>query len=106
MVVVRIIAWLLLAGAVFAGGLDGLSFLETGEYSPIPLGKVWATIHLDSMLQSEPVVAGLAGPALWEDVVFPLLQAPAALVAALGALLLTAVARTRTPRRRRRPEWR
>ncbi len=102
MVVLRIIAWLLLAGAVFAGGLDGLSFLETGAYSPIPLGKVWATIHPDSLVSSEPVIASLTGPALWGEVV----QAPASLVAALGGLLLTAVARTRTPRRRRRPEWR
>jgi hypothetical protein len=101
-VVVRIIAWLLLAGAVFAGGLDGLSFLETGAYSPIPLGKVWATIHADSLLKIEPVIADLAGPTFWGEAV----QAPASLVAALGGLLLTAIARTRTPRRRRRPEWR
>jgi len=105
-VVLRVIAWLLLAGAVFTGGLDGLSFLETGAYSPIPLGKVWATLHLDSMLQAGPAIANHLSPALWEDVVFPLLQAPASLVAALTGLLLTAIARTRTPRRRRRPEWR
>lgn len=102
----RIIAWLLLAGAVFSAGLDGLSFLESGEYAPIPLGQVWATIHRDSLLLIEPAIVRHINPALWDDVVFPLLQTPAWLVATVGGLLLTALARTRTPRRRRRPEWR
>ncbi len=106
MIVLRIIAWLLLAGAVFAAGLDGLAFLESGEYSPIPLGQVWATLHRESLLLIEPGIVRHIHPALWEDVVFPLLQAPAWMVGALSGLALGILARERTPRRRRRPEWR
>ncbi len=106
MVVLRIIAWLLLAGAVFAAGLDALAFVERGEYSPIPLGQVWATLHRDSLLLIEPALVRHVHPALWEDVVFPLLQAPAWMVAGAAGIVLALLARARTPRRRRRPEWR
>jgi len=105
-IVLRIIAWLLLACAVFAAGLDGLAYLEAGEYAPIPLGQGWATIHRDSLLLVEPGIVRHIHPALWEDVVFPLLQAPAWLVGAVTGGLLGGLARERTPRRRRRPEWR
>jgi hypothetical protein len=105
-IVLRIIAWLLLAGAVFAAGLDGLAYLETGEYAPLPLGQVWATIHRGSLLLVEPGIVRHLHPALWEDVVFPLLQAPAWLVATVSGGILGILARERTPRRRRRPEWR
>jgi len=105
-IVLRIIAWLLLAGAVFAAGRDGFVFLETGEYSPILLGTVWANMHRESLLLVEPGIVRHVHPALWEDVVFPLLQAPAWVVGALCSLALGILARERTPRRRRRPEWR
>ena len=106
MIVLRIIAWLLIAGAVFAVGLDALAFLETGEYVPIPLGQVWATLHRDSLLLIEPGIVRHIHPAVWEDIVFPLLQAPAWLVGAGAGIVLGVAARSRTPRRRRRPEWR
>jgi hypothetical protein len=45
-------------------------------------------------------------PALWEDVVFPLLQMPAVAVGAVVGLGLFVATRGSTPRRRRRPDWR
>ena len=106
MVLFRILAWLLFAGAVFSAGLDGLSWAESGEYAPIPVGQVWAAIHQESLTALEPALARLAPAALWDDAVFPVLMAPAWMVAAAAGLGLWVLARPRLPRRRRRPDWR
>jgi hypothetical protein len=105
-VLLRLIVWLVLAASAFAAGMDGLGFLESGEYAPIPLGQVWASIHRDSLLLVEPALVRHVHPALWEDVVFPLLQMPAAAVGAVVGLGLFVATRGSTPRRRRRPDWR
>jgi hypothetical protein len=105
-ILLRIFAWLLFAGAAAAAGHDGFGWLESGEYAPLPLGQVWARLDRDSLLRVEPAIARLAHPALWDTVVFPILLAPAWMAAAAAGLALWYVARPRLPRRRRRPDWR
>lgn len=106
MVLLRVLGWVLLACALWLGVRDGLGLLETGAFDPTPLGQVWADIHRDSLLLLEPGIVRHVHPALWEYVVFPLLQAPAALIFAVLGLALALSARSQTPRRRRRPGWR
>ncbi len=102
----RVLGWILLAIALWLGAHDGLALLETGDFEPTPLGQVWADIHRDSLLLLEPGIVRHVHPALWEYVVFPLLQVPAALIFAVFGLALALAARSQTPRRRRRPGWR
>ena len=103
--VVRFLAWLAIAAAAVAAGRDGVVWLETGAYDPLPLGQVWADLHFDSLQLVEPALVRHVHPALWEWLVFPLLQSPAAIVAAgLGGALLVLVPRPK--RRRRSGDWR
>jgi hypothetical protein len=104
--VLRILGWILILAAVWAGAGDALGLLRDGEFAPVPLGQVWADIHRDSLLLLEPAIVRHVSADLWEWVVFPLLQAPAALVAFVPGLLLVLFGGAGTPRRRRRPGWR
>jgi hypothetical protein len=106
LVLLRIVAWLLFVGAVVAAGLDGLGWLESGLYSPIPVIDVWAAVERDVLVRLEPAISAHLHPAVWSSVVFPVLQAPAWLAATLAGGALWLVARPRLPRRRRRPDWR
>ena len=65
-----------------------------------------AALVLAVLLLLEPGIVRHVHPALWEYVVFPLLQVPAALIFAVIGLALALAARSPTPRRRRRPGWR
>jgi hypothetical protein len=105
LLLLRVSGWVLLASALWFCARDGLALLETGFFDPTPLGQVWADIDRDSLLLLEPGIVRHVHPALWEWVAFPLLQAPAALVFAFPGLVLAVAARSRTPRRRRRPGW-
>jgi hypothetical protein len=106
LVLLRVLGWVLLAFALWFCVRDGLAVLDTGGFDPTPLGQVWADIHRDSLLLLEPGIVRHVHPALWEYVVFPLLQSPAALIFAVVGLGLALAARSQTPRRRRRPGWR
>jgi hypothetical protein len=106
LVLLRVLGLILLAIALWLGVRDGLTLLETGDFDPAPLGQIWADLHRDSLLLLEPGIVRHAHPALWEWIVFPLLQAPATLVFAVPGLGLTLATRNQTPRRRRRPGWR
>jgi hypothetical protein len=105
MIALRALAWLLLAAAVVAAGRDVLLWIETGQFDPIPLGQIWANIHRDSLLLVEPGLVRHVHPALWEWIVFPLLQSSAAVVAALTGIFLAIVTR-REKRKRRSAAWR
>ena len=102
----RVLGSILLACALWFGARDGLALLELGTFDPTPLGQVWADIHRDSLLLLEPGIVRHVHPALWEWIVFPLLQTPAALIFAIPGVALALAARSQTPRRRRRPGWR
>ena len=105
MIALRALGWLLLVLAAVAAGRDGLLWYETGALDPLPLGQVWAWVHRDSLLLVEPALVRHVHPALWEWLVFPLLQSPAAIVAGgLGGALLILVPRPK--RRRRSGDWR
>ncbi|MBL8806672.1 MAG: hypothetical protein JNN22_07485 [Rhodospirillales bacterium] len=106
MIVLRIAAWLLFAGAAAAAGHDGFGWLEHGQYSPLPLLAVWETLDSDSLLAAGPAVARHASPAVWEEFVFPVLLAPAWMAATVAGAMLWYAGRPRLPRRRRRPDWR
>jgi hypothetical protein len=105
MIALRILAWLLIALAALAAGRDALVWLESGGFDPIPLGQVWANVHIDSLQLVEPALVRHVHPFLWEWIAFPLLQTSAALLAAVAGGLL-AVLVPKPKRRRRSGEWR
>jgi hypothetical protein len=106
LVVLRVLGWVFLAIALWLGVRDGLLLLETGSFEIAPLGQIWADIDRDSLLLLEPGIVRHLHPALWDWIVFPLLQVPAVLAFLVPGLVLAVVARNATPRRRRRPGWR
>ena len=106
MVLLRILGWLLILAALWFAGRDVLYSIEAGSLEAIPVGQVWAAIDRDSLLLVEPGIVRHVHPALWEWIVFPLLQAPASVVALVLGLALTLSAGGSMPRRRRRPGWR
>jgi hypothetical protein len=105
MIALRALGWLLLVLAAVAAGRDGLLWYETGALDPLPLGQVWAWVHRDSLLLVEPALVRHVHPALWEWIVFPLLQSPAAAIAAILGIAIAVLAPA-PKRRRRSAEWR
>ena len=92
---------LILLGTIVLG-YDAVIFLDHGEFPMTPIGQIWASIHRNSLLLLQPAIERHIHPALWEWVVFPILQQSAALVfigLGLAILLLRALARRRAKRR-------
>jgi len=106
LVLLRIFGWMLIAAALWFGGQDFFASIAAGGLEFAPVGQIWADIDRESLLLVEPGIVRHVHPALWEWVVFPLLQAPASLVALVFGLALAWLAGGATPRRRRRPGWR
>jgi hypothetical protein len=102
----RILGLLLIAAALGLAGWEAVGYFSDGTWRLIPVGQVWAWIHRPSLLALQPGVERYISPALWDDVIFPIIRAPAwAALGALGAImlalsLLTGWRRRRRPRRR------
>ncbi|MEM7496357.1 MAG: hypothetical protein AAF371_00020 [Pseudomonadota bacterium] len=66
---------------------DGIASLEAGEWAPVALGQWWAEIDRSSLLLLQPAIERHYDPALWQDVVQPVLEAPAWQTAAVPAVV-------------------
>lgn len=88
----RIIAYLLLVFAAVLVTQDAMVFLDRGVFPATPIGQVWATIDrwlgTSTLLLLEPGIVRHLHPALWDWIVFPLLQRSAALVAVILAVAI------------------
>jgi len=99
-----ILGLLLLLAAAGALGRDlwlwlGAEAADGAGFRLHALGNLWAALHRESLLLLQPAIERHVAPWLWEDLVFPLLQAPAAIVLGLPGLLLLRLCRPRRSRR-------
>ena len=96
----RAIAWIFLALALVLAGHDGLNYWQTGTYDPLQLGTLWYQLDRSSLNLVQAVVERYVHPALWEDVIFPLLVWPAWAVLGGAAVLFGLLFAPRRSRRR------
>lgn len=98
----------LLTGLVlFAAGLatgvyDGLHWeWQDGLFPFAPIGEIWARIDRESLLLLQPGIERYISPALWSDVIFPILTWPATpVLLGLGAILVLLPRKARRPQRK------
>lgn len=76
----RFFAWVFLILTVVAVVFDWQAIGEAGEFVLRPLGTLWNDIHSASLQTLQPAIERHVSPALWDSVVQPLLEMPAALV--------------------------
>ena len=78
---------LILVAGFFAAGL-AIRAAALGAAPPSdPLGRLWFDAHPSSLNALQVMLERHIWPPLWQDIVFPILQQPAPLVAAGGVLL-------------------
>ena len=87
----RLLGWLLLAAAASLLGRDVVRWAEGRGFGPAPLGQVWFDVDRFSLNLVQAVVERYVASWLWQDVLAPLLLAPAwVVVGAAGAAVLAA----------------
>lgn len=84
----RTFGWLLILGALAIAAVELRAWSGEGGYHVIAAGELWFKASPDSLNLVQAVVQRHLHPALWDDVMRPLLLSPAwAVLAALGVLL-------------------
>ncbi|HLI10889.1 MAG TPA: hypothetical protein VKY65_04760 [Alphaproteobacteria bacterium] len=96
----RIIGWLLLFGAVLVVANEAYAWLDKGSYHIIAAGELWYDLDRDSLNLMQAVIQRYIAPALWDDVMRPLLLLPAWLILGVPGLVLVLLGRWRQARRR------
>ena len=85
----RLLGWALVLLGLIAVGYDALAYFQTGTLSLIELGRAWYAIDPGSINLVQAVVERYIHPFLWNDVIFPVLLAPAsAVLIGLGLVLI------------------
>ena len=103
MTIGRVIGWSLIAAAVVAAGYEGVLWLQSGSHRSFAFGAMWAMVDRISLNLVQAGIQRHVAPWLWEDVVLPVLLAPAWLVLAVpGAALAWLCRRSAAGRPRRR----
>ena len=91
MIVGRIIGWIFLLAAIAVFCWDLVAIIITGNLTFTPLGAIWAKIDSTSLQLLQAGVERHVAPWLWDQIIQPILEAPAALdffvVGAIFALL-------------------
>ena len=90
----RILAWVL---ATVAAGAAALAAWALATGAPV-LGELWFRLDSSSLNLTQAVVQRYLHPALWDDVLLPLLFQPTAAVAGATALLFAGLAWLLRPR--------
>lgn len=87
--VLRLLGWLLLAGALISVVVDGTRAIADGAFAFTSFGQTLFGVLGERFTLLQPAIERHLHPALWLYVALPLLVAPAALVlGGLGFLLL------------------
>jgi hypothetical protein len=104
MVVFRLLGWLLLLAGFVRLGLDLYAWRMSGSFQPKVLGELWYEVWPTGLQLFQPAVQRYLHPALWDDIVQPVLLWWAfAIFLGLGAaLILVFQPRGGEPRRFRR----
>ena len=97
-----VIGWALCLAALVALGAEAARYWSDGVYQSIPIAEPWSTIHANSLVGFGAFVEKSISPALWTDVIVPLLSLPAWLVLVVPGGLLVWFCHLRRRRRRRR----
>ena len=97
----RLIGWLLMIIALVVEGHDLWGLWDTGYYHVSALGEVWAQVNRNSLLLLQPAIQRHVAVWVWDWLIFPVLQWPAALTLAIPACLLIWACSPRDRRRRR-----
>ena len=97
----RLVGWLLMIAALVAEGRDLWGLWDTGQYHVSALGELWAQVNRNSLLLLQPAIQRHVAVWVWDWVIFPVLQWPAALTLAIPAVLLIWACSPRDRRRRR-----
>jgi hypothetical protein len=93
---------LLCVSALAAFGWELARYASDGVYHIIPLAEPWRLNHANSLVGFGAFVEKSISPALWSDVIVPLLSLPIWLVTGVLGSLLLGLCYYRIWRRRRR----
>lgn len=100
MIVGRILGWLLILGALLVAASEAYTWLDQGSYHIVKAGELWYRESPGTLNLSQAIVQRYIYPPLWDDVVVPMLLAPAWLVFGVPGILLLILCRRRNRRRR------
>ncbi len=100
-----VVGWLLCLAALAALGAELARYVNDGVYRSIPFAEPWSMIHANSLVGFGAFVEKSISPALWTDVIVPLLSLPAWLVLGVPGGLLVWFCHFRRRRRRRRRRY-
>ena len=98
MIVGRIIGWIFLLAAIAVLSWDLVAVIITGNLAITPLGEIWARIDATSLQLFQAGVQRHVAPWLWDYIVQPILEAPAALDFFVVGILLVLLFRKRRPK--------
>jgi len=82
----RFFAWIFLILTVVAVVFDWRAITEEGDIVLRQLGALWNEIHSPSLQTLQPAIERYVSPSLWDSVVQPLLESPAAIVFGIAFL--------------------
>jgi len=98
--ILGILGWVLILSALLVAADETYRWLDEGSYRIIATGKLWYDLSPSSLNLVQAVVQRHILPALWDDLVRPLLLLPAWLVLGLSGLLIVVLRRKRRRRKR------
>lgn len=73
----RVLGWLLLAGAAVALIPDIFRSISAGTIDTQPIGALWYALSPGSLIRAQAWVQAYIDPAVWNRGIFPLLTMPA-----------------------------
>lgn len=103
MAVGRTLGWLLILGALLIVANETYVWLDRGTYHIIAAGELWYRMSPGSLNFTQAIIQRYIHPALWDDILRPVLLAPAWLVLGAPGILLLIFGKRRKKRRRRHP---
>lgn len=96
----RIIGFVLAAGAVILFAGDVIAGWQAGGLTLRPIGQIWRTLDVASLNGLQVGIERYVWPPLWSSVVFPILLVPASLACAVLALIFLWFGRSRRSARK------
>ncbi len=91
----RWFGWILLLGAIASLGSDAIAAIEGGALRLRPMGEMWFTLSPATLNLVQAVVQRYLAPALWDDIILPILNWPTVVVLGTPGLLLVVLLRRR-----------
>jgi len=88
--------WMLAAAFIFLV-YDGAGWVANGVLNSMQVGTLWASIHQNSLLLSQPAVERHVAGWLWNPVIMTILEQPVWLVFGVIGVLLILLGRKKKP---------